>query len=227
MSEYDKEPVPGLPEHLPVGETILWQGSPQWWSVALRVFHVRKVVVYFMLLAAWRIWMASDRGATPAEIAVDAILPVITFGGAAVVMLLLLAWLTQRTTLYTLTDKRIAMRFGIALPITWNLPLSAIETAVMKVYGDGTGNIALLLKGDQRLAYLVMWPHVRPWRLRKPEPMLRSVPDAERFAAKLRAAIDPSSRHAAERPIETIVTGESAGYGRHADGLLGGNTVAA
>ena len=56
MSHHDDdfEPVPGLPETLPQGEQMLWQGSPQWWSLALRAFRLREVGVYFGFLMAWR-----------------------------------------------------------------------------------------------------------------------------------------------------------------------------
>ena len=52
MNEYEHEPVRGLPEYLPEGETLLWQGQPGWRSMALRVFHVRSIGLYFGLLVA-------------------------------------------------------------------------------------------------------------------------------------------------------------------------------
>ncbi|HBB55427.1 MAG TPA: phosphopantetheine adenylyltransferase, partial [Hyphomonadaceae bacterium] len=32
--EFDFEPVRGLPEALPAGEAILWQGAPSAWGLA-------------------------------------------------------------------------------------------------------------------------------------------------------------------------------------------------
>ena len=55
IQEHDFEPERGLPEPLPPGETVLWQGSPDWLLLARRAFHVRKVAVYFGLLLAWRV----------------------------------------------------------------------------------------------------------------------------------------------------------------------------
>ena len=52
--EHELEPQFGLPEPLPASERILWQASPQWRGVALRVFHVRKLAVYFALILALR-----------------------------------------------------------------------------------------------------------------------------------------------------------------------------
>ena len=60
MSEYTTEPVKGLPELLPAGERMLWQGQPSWRALALRVFHVRKIAIYFTAILIWRLvtgWM--------------------------------------------------------------------------------------------------------------------------------------------------------------------------
>ena len=45
--EHEFEAQYGLPEALPEGEHILWQGAPDWKVLARRVFHTRKVAVYF------------------------------------------------------------------------------------------------------------------------------------------------------------------------------------
>jgi hypothetical protein len=39
------------------------------------------------------------------------------------------------------------------------------------------------------VSYVLLWPHIRPWRLRTPEPMLRALPDAAVAAAKLSEAL--------------------------------------
>ncbi|MGA2129178.1 MAG: PH domain-containing protein, partial [Xanthobacteraceae bacterium] len=36
---------------------------------------------------------------------------------------------------------------------------------------------------------LVLWPHVRPWHVARPQPMLRAVPDALRVAETLARAM--------------------------------------
>ncbi|MDO9489417.1 MAG: PH domain-containing protein, partial [Sphingomonadaceae bacterium] len=63
MSEYDWEPVRGLPGRLPQGEHILWQGSPDWRSLARTVFHVRAITLYFTALLAFGIVSGSLIGA--------------------------------------------------------------------------------------------------------------------------------------------------------------------
>lgn len=187
-TEYESEPVRGLPAELPAGETILWQGAPTWRSLARRVFHVRKVAIYFGLLALWRVGAALADGATVADAAGSA-LWLVPPALVAIGLLVLLAWLTARTTVYTITSSRVVMRYGIAFPACVNVPFKVIASADLKQYADGTGEIPMALKGPDTVAYFYLWPHARPWRLRKPEPMLRGVPDASRVAGILSGAL--------------------------------------
>ncbi len=48
------EPVPGLPERLPEGELILWQGRPDAWALAREALNLNWVAGYFAVLALWR-----------------------------------------------------------------------------------------------------------------------------------------------------------------------------
>jgi len=50
--EYEIEPIPGLPGNLPPGESIVWQGSPDWQTLARAVFHTRLVAVWFIFVAS-------------------------------------------------------------------------------------------------------------------------------------------------------------------------------
>ena len=62
FSEHDSEPVRGLPEPLPPGETLLWQGSPRWWSLALDAYRVRALAVYFgVIVLARGAWLRRPR----------------------------------------------------------------------------------------------------------------------------------------------------------------------
>ncbi|MEY3524771.1 MAG: hypothetical protein RIR92_836, partial [Pseudomonadota bacterium] len=90
-------------------------------------------------------------------------------------ILSLMAWLTARTALYTLTNKRVVMRIGVVLTLTFNLPLRMLAAASLKTNPDGTGDIALKLAGNDHIAWLNLWPHARPWALRHPEPSLRCI----------------------------------------------------
>ena len=115
--EYEFEPQYGLPERLPAGESILWQGSPDYRTLARRVFHLRKLALYFALLIAATAGPVLGAGGSLIEalVAVKWLAPLSALGLASVAML---AWLTARTTVYTLTSKRVVMRVGIVLTVT-------------------------------------------------------------------------------------------------------------
>ncbi|MEO8936370.1 MAG: photosynthetic complex putative assembly protein PuhB [Burkholderiaceae bacterium] len=185
--EHDFEVEPGLPQPLPRGEQVLWRGSPDWRVLARECFHVRKLAVYFAVLVVWRAGTVIHDSANLSA----AIVPTLIAVGLAVLALgivSLLAWFSARTTIYTLTDRRIVMRVGIVLSVTFNLPFKHVEAANLRGMKDGYGDIALSLDDSTRIAYLHLWPHARPWRVARVEPSLRSIADAADVAQKLTAA---------------------------------------
>ena len=182
----------GMPGPLPAGERILWRGAPTLRGVLTRAFHVRPVVLWFTATATL-FGIAAAAQAGPAE-AVAVVGKTLLIGAGGLALLTLLAWLVHRTTVYTITDRRVVMHVGIALPITLNLPLARIEGAGLHRFSDGSGDIPLQLPPGERIAYLHLWPHARPWRVSRPEPMLRSVPQAQEVAALMAGAL------AAQRP---------------------------
>jgi hypothetical protein len=185
--EHEFEAAHGLPEPLPKGESILWQGAPDFYDLAIRVFHIRKVAIYFaVLIAARGVFLATSNTnsmATLMGMLIPAVLAVTALGALAI-----LAWLTARTTAYTLTDQRVVMRIGIVLTLTFNLPFKRIETAGLQLTSKGFGDIPLVLSGGDRIGWLNLWPHARAWRIAKPEPMLRCVPNAKTVAIHLQSA---------------------------------------
>lgn len=189
MAEYEYEPVPGLPERLPPGEVLLWQGAPRWQSLALHAFHARKVALYFLalllLLLGWKL-----TGEAPLIAALGGALWLAALAAVAVGLLVLLAWATGRATLFTITNRRVVMRFGVAFPMAINLPFIQITTAGLRVYPDGTGDLPLTMSGLVNTSYMILWPYARPWRWSPPQPMLRAVPDAARVAEILAAALE-------------------------------------
>lgn len=185
--EHEFEAAYGLPEPLPKGESILWQGAPDFADLAVRVFHLKKVAIYFVILMGVRGFFLYSTGADTLKIFAG-VLIVVGLGLTAIAALAILAWLTARTTAYTLTDQRVVMRIGIVLTLTFNLPLKQIETAGLLLTGKGFGDIPLALNGGDRIGWLNLWPHARPWHLAKPEPMLRCLPDAQAFAITLQNA---------------------------------------
>lgn len=196
MSEYEYEPIPGLPGRLPPGEHILWQGLPQWPRLARDVFHANKVATYFAGLLGLRALIELSTGATllqTAQTTAKAALWLIPLALCAVAILMLLAYLTQRTTIYTITNRRVVIRFGIALPMTINFPFRTIGAVSLRQRTDDVGDIPMSIVGGDRIAYLVLWPHARPWHVSKPEPMLRAVGDAAKVGSILANAIAMST----------------------------------
>jgi hypothetical protein len=192
MEDHDDfafEPVPGLPELLPQGETMLWQGSPEWRALAISAFHVRKVAAYFTLLLVWQMISAWRDGAGAAETAMLGVW-IVLLAAAAIGILCMLAYFYARGTIYTLTSKRIVIRTGLALPVTLNLPLSLIDTASVGRQSGGTGSIALAVTKPYRIAWLVLWPNVRPWTFTNPQPLLRCLANVGSVASILARALE-------------------------------------
>ena len=177
-AEHEFEAEHGLPEPLPRGERVLWQGAPAFVAMVERVFHVRTLAIYFSLILLARSVTVWAQGGSVAEGLVAALwlLPAAAF---ALAMLVLLGWLTARTTVYTITDQRVVMRVGIVLTVTFNLPFARIDAAAVHRGRGAAGDIALALAGPDQIAYLHLWPHARPWRLRKSEPTLRCVDEVD------------------------------------------------
>lgn len=186
--DYAVEPVWGLPEALPEGETILWQGQPRWQSLAVHAFHARKVAIYFALLATWSVASGVADG-SPALAIARAAGGELALGAAGVGLLVYLAHLCARTTVYTITSRRIVMRIGMALPTSINLPFAVIETAALRRHRDGTGDLPVLLGGERGISYLLLWPHARPWHVGRPQPMLRGLANPESVAELLARAL--------------------------------------
>jgi hypothetical protein len=182
------EPIPGLPERPPVGEAILWQGRPDWWTTAKRVMHVDVVAAWFAAILLWRLASGAMDGRSLAAL-LPTLLPMLGLALVGIALLLGIARAISATTIYTITSRRVVLRFGMALPVTFNLPFSAIQGASVRALGSGHGEISLALMPGERLAYLVLWPHVRPWRLRSPQPMLRAIGDVDAVAELLADAL--------------------------------------
>ena len=182
--EHEFEVSRGLPEALPPGEEVLWQGSPDWRRMARHAFHVRKLVVYFAALVLLRVVLLIGEGAGVGTIAV-ATLWMVLLSATAIGLLSFTAWLAAKSAVYTLTNRRMVMRVGIVLTLTFNIPLRRIAAADLHLNDDGTGELPLKLLASDRIAYLHLWPHSRPWRFAHPEPMMRCIPHAAQVAQLL------------------------------------------
>lgn len=193
------EPVCGLPQALPEGEQLLWQGSPGMLAFAIHAFHIRFVLAYFVLATSWRLANMETAGATGLEMAQVAVNSGIG-AAAGLVLLFLIAWAMARATVYTVTSRRVVLRYGVAIRKYVNLPFDQIASADMRRYGKDKGDIVLALVATGGLGYMRLWPHVRPLRINRPQPMLRGLTGAESVARTLARAI------AAHAPSRVMLT---------------------
>lgn len=182
------EPIEGLPERPPEGEHILWQGRPNGWALTVQSLNLYWVAGYFVAMAAWRFLTLSDM--TGAAAAFAASFPFIIMGAVVSALLLLIGYVQARAAVYTITNRRVVMRVGAALTVSFNLPFTQMEAASLDLRRGGIGTIALQMKSRTRLSYLVFWPHVRPWHMSRTQPSLRCIPDAEGVARLLAEAAE-------------------------------------
>src|SRR6056297_985870 len=203
--DFASEPVRGLPERPPEGERILWQGRPHGWWLTWDSLSLPWVAGYFAFLTLWRFFTVIDQVTLARAVALS--VPFVIMGGIVIALLLVVGYVQARATVYTITNRRVAMRIGAALTVTLNLPFSQVRNADLRLHRDGTGTIALDLMGNTRLSYLVCWPHVRPWVIRRTQPALRCIPDAEKIAhllaeaAEARISTPQVERHSAAATV--------------------------
>ncbi len=184
IHEHEFEAAPGLPTALPKNEVILWQGSPDWVSLAVHAFHVRKIAIYFSIMICIQ-WINVYE---PDQAISTWLMPCLTSAFLALLSLSCIlgwAWLSSKTTLYTITDKRLVLRVGIVLSLTFNLPYKRIQAADLRPLAKGCGDISLKLPEGDQIGFFHLWPHARAWELRQPQPTLRCVPEAARVSDTL------------------------------------------
>ena len=208
--DFEIEPIPGLPARLPQGEHILWQGRPDSKTFARVILHERKIALYFLLLIGWKFGTGFYDGETFAQSLYTA--ATLALGALIVFSLLkLYARAVEKTTIYTITNKRIVMRFGVALPVTFNFPFAQIIEANLKPVIDDKGTISLGLKEHTKVSWLILWPHVRPWKLAHPQPSIRLVSDVQEVAILLQQNL--SKFHESSNPVTRIVRVEDTPTG--------------
>ena len=182
------ERIEGIDAPLPPGEHVRWQGRPSLWPLARRAFHVRAILFYFGLLAVLRAAFTASDGRPMAEVLAGAT-ALLFMGVIAAGLALFLAWLSVRTTIYAVTDRRIVLRSGIVINGTVSIPFRIVDRVDTRRHDDGSGDLAIAIAGSDRIPYLSLWPYARPWRVQHPEPMLRAVSDFDALAATLREAL--------------------------------------
>ena len=183
--EHEFEAQLGLPEKLPSGEHILWQGAPDWKSLGVQVFHLKSLTLYFcfmlLLQASYLTGQTTDWS----------LKPLVLTGTMVVLTLSVLsawAWWSAKTSMYTITNKRVVMRVGVVYSFTFNLPLKQIVSAHELHRKNGTSDLSLTLKKEDRIGWLHLWPHSRPWVINQPEPTLRCITNGVECAEILKFA---------------------------------------
>ena len=213
LTEHGLEPVPGLPEALPLGEVLLWQGAPAWAEIAQRVFLVRWVFGYFAVLALWEVLSTTMQGGTMVA-AFGAAALLLLVGMVAIGILTLLAKIVSRSSVYSITSRRLVLRVGVALPITINIPFVAIAGADLRNRKDGHGDIVLELLPSHRVSWIALWPHCGGWSFGRPKPMLRGVANAAEVAKILGEAVAATSGSGISRsaagPVAEMPSGATA-----------------
>ena len=201
----------GLPSRLPDGERLLWQGVPDWRVLALRVFRIRGLAVYFGVIVAWCLVSGLMEGTPAAALALNTA----KLAGMGLVPILVLtgySWGVGRSTVYSITNKRVVIQMGLVLPMTMNLPFAQVESASLRDGKGGFGDICLSLSPGIRLAYLMLWPHARPWRMARAEPTLRGIPDVAHVGQVLGRALAAS----ADMPAPVLAQQDHPGVGAQA-----------
>ena len=134
--DFKFEPVHGLPEALPKGEHILWQGAPTPLRLAKEAWKMNWIMGYFVVLAIWRAGVSS--ASMPLPTAMGHGIPLLIAGAVACLVIYGLAYVQAKSTVYTLTNKRAAMRIGAALTMTLNLPYVCIGNAALNFVSPGS-----------------------------------------------------------------------------------------
>ena len=106
---------------------MLWFGKPEPKSLWRRAYRADWVIIWFAAVMAWNFYSAQTDGGAYAGL--FAALVSLGLGAGTLAILGLLAWLGARSSLYVVTERRLVIKTGIAVPIFINLPFSRITAA--------------------------------------------------------------------------------------------------
>jgi len=173
----------GFPGRLPEGETLLWQGAPDWRILARTALHTRTLGLYFAALAC----LAGVTGHMTGALSVAGL------GLVPLVLAYGYAWAVSRSSVYSITNKRVVLHIGLAFQVTLNLPLERVAAADVRAGAGGSGDLSLTLAGADRFAYVVLWPHARPWHFARAQPTMRGLADVAQPAQILARALGASA----------------------------------
>ena len=187
-AELDFEVLPGVPNGLPEGERVIWQGRPKWTALARHGFGLSWFAVYLAAIVAFR--LIEGAGDPASAVGIGDVALMHGMSGLLLGIIAGFAVLYARSTVYTITSRRVLFRSGVALPMTWNLPFKQIASADLRVLDGGAADIVLSLAAPNRVGWLHLWPNVDSWNpLRPTRPTLRALADGRRAAALFAEAV--------------------------------------
>ena len=88
------------------------------------------VAGYFAFLTLWRFATVVDQVTLTRAVALS--VPFVIMGAIVIALLFIVGYVQARATVYTITNRRVAMRIGAALTVTLNLPYSQIANADLR-----------------------------------------------------------------------------------------------
>ena len=115
------------------------------------------------------------------------------------------------------------MRVGVALPITLNLPFSKLAAAAGKKVSSKTnsGNLSFDVLPEERIGWLMVWPHTRPWHMTRAQPSFRHIDNFDAVAETLATALERDQRRRQLRgeltAAQNAVTIKATGQKSHSD----------
>ena len=148
------EPVKGLPELPPEGEHILWQGRPDGLALSLAssqsavgrgIFRPARGLAVRVAVSIW------FRFARPRSTPCRSCPRRVVLG-----LLLIFGIIQARATVYTVTNRRIAMRIGAALTLTLNLPYTRSARPIWPLRPAAPARSRCRCWGGPRFAYLTL-----------------------------------------------------------------------
>ncbi|MBL9024794.1 MAG: PH domain-containing protein [Myxococcales bacterium] len=187
-ADLELEDIEGVPNGLPEGEKVVWQGRPRWSALARHGFGIGWFGVYLASLVVFR--LIESAGDPRSALGLRDVGAMVGMGALLLAIIVGFAVLYSRSTTYTITSRRILLRTGVALPMTWNLPFKQIASADLRTLDSRHADIVLSLVAPNRIGWLHLWPHVDSWNpFRRARPTLRALPEASRVAGVLAQAV--------------------------------------
>lgn len=162
MTRLIRNRIDGVADPLPEGERILWSGKPDAWKFTRRIMRLQWVLAWFLVLAVYRAYGVGSHGGDFVSMlsAATGQLPLALF---ALGLLSCLGIAMARSTSYVISPRRLVFQVGVALPITFNVPVRFIDGATLRMHQKHAGDVILSLRKGSKVKALALWPHCQGW----------------------------------------------------------------